>query len=73
VVFTKYDQFLRNVEMQMLDYPDDPDDNVSDVSERIFQEHYLRPLGNGVPYVRLESGSRGKCQDFTLTVIDRNA
>jgi hypothetical protein len=74
-VFTKYDQFLRNVEMQMLDYPIEyPDDNVSDVSERIFQEHYLHPLGDGVTYVRLESGFGCNVrQDCALTVIGRNA
>jgi predicted GTPase len=67
VVFTKYDQFLRNVEMQMLDYPIEyPDDNVSDVSERIFQEHYLHPLGDGVTYVRLEKMLREsmRCEDL---------
>ena len=55
VVFTKYDQFRRNVEMDVLDYPDKyPDSNVSQVTEKQFQEHFLRPLGNDVRYVRLE-------------------
>jgi hypothetical protein len=59
VVFTKYDQFLHNVQMQLLDYPDDyPDGNVSEMAEKQFQEHYLGPLGNGVKYVQLKSGSR---------------
>jgi hypothetical protein len=62
VVFTKYDQFLRNVEMQMLDYPNEyPDKNVSEAAERIFQEQYLHLLGDDVKYVRLESGSRVIC------------
>ena len=55
VVFTKYDQFRRNVEMDVFDYPDKyPDSNVSQVTERQFQEHFLHPLGNDVVYVRLE-------------------
>ena len=63
VVFTKYDQFLRNVEMHLLDYANEyPDSNVSVVAEKQFQEHYLHPLGEDVRYVRLESGFRVKCQ-----------
>ena len=54
-VFTKYDQFRRNVEMDVFDYPDKyPDSNVSQVTEKRFQEHFLHPLGNDVRYVRLE-------------------
>ena len=55
-VFTKYDQFLRNVKM---DVSDDPatysNRSVSEVAEELFQKHYLRPLGHDVGYVRLES------------------
>ena len=55
-VFTKYDQFRRNVAMDVSDYPDNyPDSNVSQVVENQFQQYYLRPLGNRVRYVRLES------------------
>ena len=54
-MFTKYDQFRRNVEMDVVDYPDKyPDSNVSQVAEKQFQEHYLSPLGDNVRYVRLE-------------------
>ena len=56
VVFTKYDHFLRNVRM---DVSDDPDiyrsRSVSEVAEERFHEHYLRPLGDEVRYVRLQS------------------
>ena len=63
VVFTKYDQFLRNVEMLLFDYPNEyPDSNVLEVAEKQFQEHYLHPLGDEVRYVRLESRFRVKCQ-----------
>ncbi|KAN0129344.1 hypothetical protein V8E53_012828 [Lactarius tabidus] len=55
VVFTKYDQFLRNVGMLLSDYPNEfPGSNVSEAAEKHFQEHYLRPLGNDVRYVQLE-------------------
>ena len=55
-VFTKYDQFLRNVEMDVLDYPDRYlNRSVSEVANEQFQEHYLHPLGEDVGYVQLES------------------
>ena len=55
-MFTKYDQFRRNVEMDVFDYPDKYlDSNASQVAEHQFQEYYLRPLGDDVRYVRLES------------------
>ena len=56
VVFTKYDQFLRNVKDDMLDYPDDYlNKSVSEVAKERFEEHYLYPLGEDVGYVQLES------------------
>ena len=56
-VFTKYDQFLRNVKMDVLDDPDSKylDRSVSEVAKELFQEHYLHPLGDDVGYVQLES------------------
>jgi hypothetical protein len=74
-VFTKYDQFLRNVEMHLVDYPNEhyPDSNVSEVAEKQFQEHYLCPLGDDVRYVRLESGFRVKCLGYGLMFLGRNA
>ena len=67
VVFTKYDQFLRNVKMHLLNYPDEyPDSNVSEVAEKQFQEHYLDPLGGNVRFVRLESGFRANCHGYML-------
>ena len=57
VVFTKFDQFLRNVRMHMVDFPDEVQGkNVSEVVEKKFQDHYLCSLGPGVRFVRLESG-----------------
>ena len=55
-VFTKYDQFLRNVQMDVLDDPDKYlNRSVSEVAKELFQEHYLCPLGGDVGYVQLES------------------
>ncbi|KAI9433200.1 hypothetical protein H4582DRAFT_2061240 [Lactarius indigo] len=53
VVFTKYDQFLRNVQIHVEDFGS-PNDNVSNVAEEQFEEHYLRALDDGVRFVRLE-------------------
>ena len=69
-VFTKYDRFKINVEMDMWDDPDKyPDSDVSQVAEKIFQEHYLRPLGDNVKYVRLESVLRVICQVHILMFL----
>ena len=68
-VFTKYDQFKFNVEMDMLDDPDKyPDNDVVQVAEKLFQEHYLHPLGDDVKYVRLESALRVR-QGHILTLL----
>jgi hypothetical protein len=62
VVFTKHDQFLRNVGMHLSDFPDEYlDSNVSEVAEKQFQEHYLHPLGDDIIFVQLESGFRTIC------------
>jgi hypothetical protein len=64
-VFTKYEQFVRNVKIHLEDFGDSDDkesvvaeDKVSEVAEKQFQEHYLEPLGYNDGYVRLESGLR---------------
>jgi hypothetical protein len=56
-VFTKYDEFLRTVEINIADYPNEypGGSKVSEVAEKRFQERYLRPLGGDVRFVRLES------------------
>ena len=61
-MFTKHDQFLRNVKMDMLDDPDKYSGrSVSEVANEQFQEHYLHPLGD-VVYVQLESEWHVICQ-----------
>ncbi|KAF8258813.1 hypothetical protein EI94DRAFT_1753446 [Lactarius quietus] len=58
-LFTKYDQFLYNVEMDVTDEPENyPDGDLSqklsaEVKKR-FRDHYLGPLGSDAKYVRLE-------------------
>ena len=55
-MFTKYDQFLCNVKMDVSDDPDNYQDrSVSEVAKELFEEHYLHPLGDNVGYVQLES------------------
>ncbi|KAN0141008.1 hypothetical protein V8E53_001452 [Lactarius tabidus] len=65
VVFTKYDQFLRNVEMHVEDYGN-PSDNISDEVERQFKEHYLRHLGDGTRFVRLQKMNKPETRCHSL-------
>ena len=58
-VFTKYDQFVRNVKMFLEDYGN-PDDSISDAVEGQFNEHYLGHLGDGARFARLESPFRNE-------------
>ena len=68
-MFTKYDQFRRNIEMDVSDYPDKYlGSNVSQVVETQFQEYYLRPLGDDVRYVLLESMFKEPCANHTYQV-----
>ena len=74
VVFTKYDQFLRNVRMDMLDDPDlYPDRSVSEVAKEQFEEHYVHPLDDDIGYVQLESKLQVICQGHMLMFFGRNA
>jgi hypothetical protein len=73
-VFTKYDQFLFNVEMDVLDDPDKyPDSDIAQVAKKRFQDHYLHPLGDDAKHVRLESEFRVRYEDQILMFFDRNA
>ena len=74
VVFTKYDQFLRNVKMDVSDDPDMyPNKSLSEVAEEWFQEHYLHPLGDEVRYVQLQSKLQVIYQGHMLMFFWRNA
>jgi hypothetical protein len=52
-VFTKYDQFKRDIEMKLADQGRDPA-LLNDEMEGIFHEHYLANLRRPPPYVRLK-------------------
>ena len=54
--------------MHLEDYGN-PGDNVSDAAERVFKEHYLRHLGAGARFVRLESPFSVKCQCRVLILL----
>ncbi|KAH9042983.1 hypothetical protein EDB84DRAFT_1266670 [Lactarius hengduanensis] len=62
-VFTKYDQFRRNVKINWEDYGN-PGDDVTERTEKLFQEHYLHPLGDHVQFVRLERGQNRGCDEL---------
>ena len=66
VVFTMYDQFLRNVRMELED-SNIPYDSLSDEAERRFKEHHLLRLIDGVRFVRLESPFNIKHEGDVLT------
>jgi hypothetical protein len=62
-VFIKYNQLVRGVEIHLEDFPDD---TTSEVAEKQFQGHYLRPLSDDVRYVRLESEFRVKFLGYVV-------
>jgi hypothetical protein len=53
-VFTKFDQFKRNIEMTLEDEGRDPGVNLNEEVESIFREHYQASLGETALFVRLE-------------------
>ncbi len=75
-MFTKDDQFLRNVGFDLEDRK--LEDQSIDVSKEakekaakeIFEEHFLNPLGEGVPWVRLRGGFRVEWLDKLLMFFD---
>jgi len=52
-VFTKYDQFRRDVQMKLEYQNRDPAD-LNDEMETIFKRYYLSNLRDSPPFVRLE-------------------
>jgi hypothetical protein len=55
-VFTKYDQFRLDIEMNLQDGGcSDPEMEAPGEAERVFKEHYLDNLGVAPQFVRLES------------------
>jgi len=56
-VFTKYDQFKRDIMIKLEDQDRDPA-LLNHEMERTFGEHYLANLGRSPPFVCLESEAR---------------
>ena len=54
-VFTKYDQFKRNIWMKLEDEGRDPVTDFDRVVEEVFDHFYLGALSGTQPFVRLES------------------
>ena len=66
-VFTKYEQFRRNIKMHLEDHPNENlGGNIADVADRRFRDDYLRPLGAGARFVQVESVFRAKCFSYVL-------
>ena len=53
MVFTKYDQFKRNIKMKLEDEGRSPEMFETE-AENVFNEHYLSSLGGNPSFVRLE-------------------
>ena len=54
-VFTKYDQFKRNIKMKLKDNGPDPEAHFDTEVQSVFNLHYLANLSGPPPFVRLES------------------
>ena len=54
-VFTKYDQFKRDVKMKLEDEGRDQEMDLNTEVENIFNEHYLGGLNGPPPFICLES------------------
>jgi hypothetical protein len=56
-LFTKYDQFKRDIKMKLEDEPDDwhPETDIDGEVKRIFEQQYLDRLSGPPPFICLES------------------
>jgi len=54
-VFTKFDQFKRDIKMKLHDEGRDPEMNLNAEVENIFNQHYMANLNGPPPFIRLES------------------
>jgi hypothetical protein len=68
-VFTKYDQFRRNIKMKLEDGSRDSRTNLEDEVDSIFHEHYLAGLKGTPPFVCLESESFSYQQTCTVLIF----
>ena len=54
-LFTKFDQFKRNIRMKLEDEDNYSETHANDETERVFKEHYLGSLSANSLFIRLES------------------
>ena len=54
-VFTKFDQFKRNIKMQLEDEGRDQETHIETEVKSVFDRHYLGNFSEPPPFVRLES------------------
>ena len=54
-VFTKHDQFRRNIRIKLRGEGRDREPDINVETENIFNQHYLASLKGPPPYIRLES------------------
>ena len=54
-IFTKYDQFKRDIKMKLEDEGRDPEMDLNTEVENKFSQHYLASLNGPPPFIRLES------------------
>ena len=66
-VFTKYDQFKRNIKMKLEDEGRDSETPLDLEVKRVFNQYYLGSLSGPPPFVRLES--EDFFSQFTRTLI----
>jgi hypothetical protein len=67
-VFTKYDQFRRDIKIKLEDQHRDPSLLDAEV-ESAFNEHYLAGLAGPPPFIRLESEDFDDHQDMYCTKV----
>ena len=71
-VFTKYDQFKRNIKMNLEDEAQEgrgPGKVFETEVEHVFNHHYLASLGGTPPFVRVESEDFLKLIQFAPVII----
>ena len=54
-LFTKYDQFKRDIKMKLEDEPNHPETDIDAEVKRVFEQHYLARLSGPPPFMCLES------------------
>jgi hypothetical protein len=67
-VFTKYDQFKREIKIRLEDQDLDPETHLDAEVESLFSRHYLAGLTGSPPYIRLESEVINKPRACTVLI-----